>query len=319
MDRLIGEIERRNAYEDARRPEDLIELCSDWIEHKSIRRHADQVASGVAVRLKARTDRKEKAELSEQRSLEGASQLAFAAMATRKFTVRHNAASDHRSHTQPALDASKILLGWSEAERATLLERPMFGFANYGRVRFQSSSAREYLAARYLNAKLRKGESIASIKRLLFADTLHGVPVVRPTMRPVAGWLAAWHESIFAEVLKREPEIALIHGDPESLSIPQRARALVEYSNRYGSSGWRGLQVPEIQIGRFASEKLGPAIRSIWTKGIANPELRELLLALIGAGQVADCADLAYGALMDNQARHSERLGALNALINLKD
>ena len=66
-DALLADIKRRDAEEFAERPQDLIELCSDWKEHQHIRRHGDQVAANVANKLKARADRPEKAQLSDER------------------------------------------------------------------------------------------------------------------------------------------------------------------------------------------------------------------------------------------------------------
>ena len=34
---LLEDLEKRNAQEFARRPQDLIEICADWREHKHIR------------------------------------------------------------------------------------------------------------------------------------------------------------------------------------------------------------------------------------------------------------------------------------------
>src|SRR5690606_21644560 len=50
-DLLFEDLRRRNALEFARRPQDLIELCADWREHKRIRTHRDQVATNVRVKL----------------------------------------------------------------------------------------------------------------------------------------------------------------------------------------------------------------------------------------------------------------------------
>ncbi|MFM0641352.1 hypothetical protein PQQ63_32125 [Paraburkholderia metrosideri] len=78
---LLNDLQRRNAQEFARRPQDLIELCADWREHKRIRTHHDQVAANVRIKLQPRDDRSEAAELSVDRALEGASRLALAMLA----------------------------------------------------------------------------------------------------------------------------------------------------------------------------------------------------------------------------------------------
>ena len=73
---LQKDLKRRNAEEFARRPQDLIELCADWREHKRIRTHRDQVAANVRVKLLPRDDRPEPAQLSVEKAVEGASRLA---------------------------------------------------------------------------------------------------------------------------------------------------------------------------------------------------------------------------------------------------
>jgi hypothetical protein len=71
--------------------------------------------------------------------------------------------------------------------RTTLLERPLFGFASYGRVRFHHRSVVEFLAAKRLEALIARGVSIKSIKRLLLTETAQGVRTVKPSMRPGCG------------------------------------------------------------------------------------------------------------------------------------
>ncbi len=196
-DALLADIRQRDAEEFAERPQDLIELCSDWREHYRIRSHREQVETNIATKLKPSTERKERAELSQETAIDGASRLALAAMLTRKLTLRHSAASDSIHASEAALDVSKILQGWGAETRATLLERPLFGFASYGRVRFHHRSVVEFLAAKRLDALLGRGVSIKSIKRLLFTETAQGVRTVRPSMRPVAAWLGLSRDTVF--------------------------------------------------------------------------------------------------------------------------
>ena len=79
-DALLADIRERDAEEFAERPQDLIELCSDWHEHHRIRYHREQVETNIATKLKPNIDRKERAELSQEAAIEGASRLALAAM-----------------------------------------------------------------------------------------------------------------------------------------------------------------------------------------------------------------------------------------------
>lgn len=81
-DALIDDINKRDAEEFAQRPQDLIELCADWKQHRRIRSHREQVATNVETKLLPRSDRRERSELTPNRAIEGAARLALAAMLT---------------------------------------------------------------------------------------------------------------------------------------------------------------------------------------------------------------------------------------------
>lgn len=323
VDALLSGIRQRNAEEFARRPQDLIDLCIDWQDHNRIRTHQEQVAYNIAIKLKPRTkiegQEKELAALTAEKALEGASRLALAALLTRKLTIRHSAEADSNNELGAALDPGKILTDWSKGEQTTLLERALFGFASYGRVRFHHRSVIEFLAAKRLQQLIDKRMGIRAVKRLLFADNAQGVRVVKPSMRPVAAWLAATQPAIFSEVRDREPEVLLNHADPESLPADLRVDALRAYVETHGKGKWRGLHVPQVQVHRFASNELGTEILRAWKTGIENPEVRELLLEIIAAVPIEVGADIAYEVVLCPSAEHEERFHALDALIQLAD
>lgn len=315
---LMDDLRKRNAQEFARRPQDLIELCADWREYTRIRTHHDQVGSNVRIKLQARDDRPEPAELSVDKAVDGASRLALAMLVTRRWTIRHNAASDDIEQ-EAAFNPTVILSDWNSDERKALLERALFGFASYGRVRFHHRSVWEYLAAERLKTLLRAHKiTFRALKRLLFAQT-KGKTIVRPSMRPVAGWMALSETKIFEMLRDNEPAVLLNEGDPESLTPIQRIQALRAYVERYGVGGWRGLRVPHIQVHRFASPELAEEITRCWRIGVENPEVREMLLALIETGGISNCVDIAREVAHDRSASYTERMNALDALISLSD
>jgi hypothetical protein len=314
---LLDDLQRRNAQEFARRPQDLIELCADWRDFKRIRTHQEQLASNISIKLKPRDDGPELAELSVDKALDGASRLALAMMVTRRLTLRHNAKADIGGE-DTAFDPAVILPAWSKSERETLLQRPLFGFASYGRVRFHHRSVAEYLAAKRIQSLRDNGMTARALKRLIFAE-IKGKTIVRPSKRAIAGWLALTDDMIFEMLRDHEPVVLLDEGDPESLTVPQRTQALRAYVERYGQGGWRGLNVPYIQIHRFASSELASEVNRLWVQGIENPEIREMLLQLIGMGRMVDCSELVHTVAIDAQAPNTERLIALEALVALGD
>ena len=314
---LQKDLKRRNAEEFARRPQDLIELCADWREHKRIRTHRDQVAANVRIKLLPRDDRHEPAQLSVDKAVEGASRLALAMMFMRRMTIRHSAASDIIDD-EAALDPAIILSDWNPNERKALLERPLFGFASYGRVRFHHRSVVEYLAAERLRALRALGMSFPALKRLIFAQT-KGKTIVRPSKRPIAGWLALTEDRIFEMLRDNEPAVLLNEGDPEALTQSQRNQALRAYVERYGQGAGRELIVPFIQVHRFASPQLADDVNELWRMGIENSDVRLTLLRLIGAGKITDCIGIAHGVAFNVQASVVERLIAVDAMVAIRD
>lgn len=319
-DLLLSEITKHHAHDFAKRPLDFIALCADWRRHQALRTHRDQIESDVTRKLKPRSqsDRKDRTILSPGKAREGAERLALAAQLTRRFTFWHSRDSD-LSRGEEALDPSVALETFTTDEIWALLERPLFGLATYGRVRFHNRSVIEYLAAKRLATLCQHGMPTTTLKRLLFGTSPMGIHFVRPSMRPVAAWMAIEMPDIFEEVCRREPDVLLRHGDPEQLSLEARVRALTQFVSKHGPGNWRGQSLPSMQIRRFARPDLAPCIATLWSNGIENPEVREILLEVIGAGRVGDCADIAYHAAVDRHAPRNERIHGLLSLGELKD
>lgn len=239
-------------------------------------------------------------------------------LVTRRLTLRHSAASDDIEQ-EAALDPAIILADYKTDELKTLLERPLFGFASYGRVRFHNISVLEFLASENLKKLIQnKGMTFRALKRLLFSKT-RGKIIVRPTMRPIAGWLALADNKVFEILRDNEPAVLLDEGDPEALPQVQRNQVLRSYVEFFGEGGWRGQSIPHIQIHRFSSSKLSEEITKLWREGIENPEVRELLLSIIEAGKITKCAGIAHEVAVDITATMSERLCAIEALVAVND
>ena len=238
-------------------------------------------------------------------------------LSSQSDVARHSAASDV-IEDEPALDSAIVLSDWNPNERKALLERPLFGFASYGRVRFHHRSVVEYLAAERLRALRARGMSFRALKRLIFAQT-KGKTIVRPSKRPIAGWLALSEDGIFEMLRDNEPAVLLDEGDPEALSQSQRNQSLRAYVERYGQGGWRGLSVPHIQVHRFASPELADDISQLWKRGIKNPDVRQTLLYLVEAGRIDGCADIMHDVARDVEAPEVERMIAIDAMVAISD
>lgn len=317
---LLAAIDAKHAREFARKPQDLIELCDDWREHGGLRAHFEQIQAHVRARLAARPERREKAELPPAKALIGAQCLALAVILSRRLTIRYSAGSDADSTGAAPIDPRELLADWGPNEVLTLLERPIFVEGGYGRVRFHHRSVMEFLAAHQIHDLIEEGLLAQSAaRRMLFGLTGSNERILRPSMRPVAAWLALLRPDMFERVVKIEPDALLIQGDPESLTDLQRERALLGYVARYGKGQWRGLEVPNLQVARLAQLGLAGTVQSAWAAGVEAPEVRELLLRLVSAGHMQACADLVAHVAADASCSDRERFEALLALAALGD
>lgn len=317
---LLQAIDAKHAREFARKPQDLIELCDDWSEHGRIRTHLDQIQTHVRARLAARPDRREKAELSPGRAQSGAQRLALAVILSRRLTVRYSAGSDGDATAGAPIDPRELLPDWGVNEVAALLERPVFVEGGYGRVRFHHRSVMEFLAACQIRDLIEAGLlAQTAAARLLFGLTPTNQTILKPSMRPVAGWLALLRSDMFEKIVKLEPDVLLTQGDPESLTDLQRERALLAFVDRYGRGQWRGLEIPKLQVSRLAQLGLTGTVRSAWAADVEAPEVRELLLQLVSAGRMQGCADLVASVAADGTCSDRDRFEALLALAALGD
>jgi hypothetical protein len=311
---LLAEIERRDAWDFANRPLDLSDLIDTWKRCGRIGTRAQQHAGNIATRLKDDLDRPDSNILNSEEALHGAERLSLALSLCRLRTILVPELSIEAERSTAGLDPSLVLPEWTESKQRSLLRRAIFDPATYGRVRFHHRSIQEYLAAKCLKRLRDAGMATASVFGLLFADKYH-TAVVIPSMRPIAAWLALWDNDVRNELMKREPEVLLTLGDPESLPVPVRAKLLRTFSEMYGEGGWRGIGIPVSEVRRLSCPDLAPTVRELWGSGPQNDDVRTLLLEVIWCGPMAVCMDIAENVAKNVDLPGRDRLIAVHALL----
>ncbi|SFW28301.1 hypothetical protein [Luteibacter sp. UNCMF366Tsu5.1] len=308
----------KNAFAFARRPQDLIELIGVWKAEGRLRTYHDQVALNAEVKLRGARRRNER-QLPFDKAIKGARILALTMLLTRRLALKHGADSDSEHAVETVLDPRDVLVDWTDEEIKALLERPLFGHAGYGRVRFHHRSVVEFLAAEQLKLLREGGAPWRNVADRLFAITPQGMEVIRPSMRPTAVWLAAHSREVFEAVIAREPEAMLQYGDPETLDERDRLRALMAYVNRVGSRQREGLEFYPVQVQRFACAEVVSALPDIWDTGLTNPDVRKLFLQMFTAWPSEAGTRIAFAVLTDANGDHLERIWAAEALIAAND
>lgn len=311
---LLAEIEKQNAWLFARRPLDLSSLIDVWETNGVLGTRSNQHEANIQSKLKDNPERPDSSGLSDAEARLGAERLALALALTRTRTIRSPEQTLESTRSDGVLDPAEILYDWTEGKRKALLRRALFDPATYGRVRFHHRSVQEYLAAKHLEHLREKGMSNKALFRLLFAEK-YGVKVVLPSMRPIAAWLAISDEITRKELINREPEALLIHGDPQSLELSARSALIQRFVTCYGTGSWRGLDIPLDEVRRLAAPELASVVRMSWGDTPINPDVGDLLLDMIWQGPIPACADLAYAVAMDQARSSANRVTAIKALL----
>ena len=311
---FLEKIRRQNAWTFAGRPLDLSDLIGTWRSSGHLGTRSEQHETNVKGKLNDDPDRPDRGVLNDAMAQLGAERLALALALTRTRSIRSPERTSDIEREDGVLDAAQILHEWTEEERQALLRRALFDPATYGRVRFHHRSVQEYLAARHLRTLRERGMSTKALLRLLFAER-YGVEVVFPSMRAIAAWLALWDDAVRKEVIKREPEVLLLDGDPETLDLATKSDLLRAFVARYGQGSWRGFRIEIDQLRRLAQPELAPVIRECWGNGPVNDDVRHLLVRAIWLGPVPGCADLALTVAFDATWSVADRIAAIRALV----
>lgn len=294
-----------------------------WNANGKLGTKQEQHRFNVASKLKDMPNRPDAGLMSDAQAEDGAERMALAIALTRNRAIKAPDPLLAQSANEPILDASEILRNWSPEQRSALLRRALFDPATYGRVRFHHRSVQEFLAASRLFKLKQAGMSVRATFRLLFAEK-YGEKVVIPSMRPIAAWISLWDDDVFRELVSRAPEALIEHGDPASLSIPNREAIINGFVTRHRSGGWRGFRFPMEQINRIASPELAGAIKRCWKTEPENAEVRELLVELIWKGPMPTCTNIvnSVATKVVNAAHHRadaiKALAACSATVQLK-
>lgn len=309
-DEFIRAVERADASTFTSRPQDLEELIVFWTENGRIGNRLEMMRNSIDRRLTERDETRAQARpLSPAKARQGARLLAAATTLCRNQSISVRDGLERSD----GIVVSEILQDWTEVEQATLLARPIFDGALYGRSRFHHRTVREYLAAEWLNDLLKQAPSRRPLENLIFRKQF-GCTIVAPTMRPLVPWLALMDDKIQQKMLEIAPEIAFEGGDPQQLSLVNRRRILVELCEQM-ASGRAGRSVSDAaSVQRFASPDLASDIRGLLEKYAEDDNVSSYLLRMVWLGELFDLRPEALAIACSPRASTVKRVTAIRAL-----
>lgn len=328
-DSFLAAIRVADAEDFARRPKDVIDLFGYWSSRGRLGSLQEVVRYDVTNKLKESEERKGLDRVPPERLMQGAQQLAAAAVLCRSGAFALPGAAVDLSLASTSLNPAEALgKTWSPNEISSLMGRPLFDEATLGRVRFHHRTSVEYLCARWLEARKEAGCTFRELRDILFREVRGQLLLRRPLAAPAA-WLAisdtAWAKRILNHLIRISPESLLLHGDPSSLPVETRRSILSQLadSTRLRKRVWMNLDATQLK--RIADPALADDIKRWISDPTLALELRAILLDVARLGHLAACADVAVHIACDSSADGSLRedaimaAGALATEVSLRD
>lgn len=307
---FLNAIDRTDASDLATRPLDLVELAQYWREHGNISSKLAVLEWAVRLRLRETSEKKRgKDNLSLDRATEGARRIAAAMTLGKKRFIAWPGEHAALGNDQVALAPAAVLTDWSAADQKLLMSRAIFDPASNGRVRFHNREVQEMLAADWFLEQIEKGLPVISVWQLL-SEEKYGKTRIRPTLRPIAAWLAQKNSRIRTKLIEVAPEALIEYGDPGGMALPVKISVLDKFAKIYAGRDDGGVSIDIRQVRWLAEPGLAPKIRELWRLNADGGEIRELLLRLVWVGGIAECTDIALEAATQLNHSYQASLGA---------
>jgi hypothetical protein len=312
-------LDRAFAWEFARRPLDVSDLIGFWNANRRIGSLTELIEFDLSSKLRPREGRDE-FQLSEAEAREGTEWLAAASVFCRRFSF---GVPDDGSTNADSLNPRACLPShWRDDQTRALLNRAIFDSAVYGHFRFHHRRVGEYLAARWIAARMEKGCPPYVLEHLL-VEVVRGRKVLRPSLRSVAAWLCCgsepWNQLVRSLVVETDPGIHLRYGDPASLSLDYRRQVLSALSLLSKNRRRIWIESSPDCLARLANTALATDIAAlILDRGLAD-DFRIELLDIVRHGRLVACIDAAMHVLASSDESRELRFHAAAAIGAMDD
>lgn len=319
-DAFVAAVELGNLWRFASRPLDLDWMTAYWRDHGELGSLSAMLDASVRARLlDPKPARQRRDPLSVDVGLRGLERVGAGLHFTGRETLRLPSA-DIVGSTAASVAIEALLPDWPRDQQLRLVSRPVFDPATQGRVRIHNDNegaVRAYLAARWLRERLASNCPTQVVDDLLFAN-VYGHALIRPDMLDVAAWLSLWFPAIADEVISRDPYLLLTRGDPGSLPVATRIRAIeASLADRSSHDPW--FVVGEDMFRRLLDPAFDPLIPVWWDRFAGNRDARHLLLRLIWLGRQSGGRTIAARAAFDGTLDATSQALAGFALIEVGD
>lgn len=284
----------------ARRPQDLVELTSYWTAKGKLNSRVEVMDFNIATKLKELGENRGR-NLSLTELINGSQLIAAASIICKQ---QHIQIEDEG--VANGLNPRLLLTQFTNEEITSLLLKPIFDEALYGKVRFHHRSVKEYLCAKWFKVLIENGVSKRLVLNEFFKDQF-GEHVVVPSRRPILPWLVLLDQDVCDMALKIAPEIFMEGGDPTKIPLHIKRQILTKIcENNFSKLGYQN-SFDSDAMKRFAKPELSDIILKYLKNEDSGNELRRILLRLIELGNldgfIKVCASIALNKSSDDYQR----------------
>ena len=275
----------------ASRPLDLEWMAKQWVARQTLGTYAELIETAVTYRLRETNQSyiDSGAVLSPAQLREGAEQIAAACT----FSGCSYVLVTEDASIANAVSPADALPHWTPLEHRRLLGTAIFDEGTYGRVRFHHRAVREYLAACWVERRLKDGLPLA-LALELFIQAPYGVEVLLHSRRPVLCWLASLNVRVRERIIRQFPEMLMYEGDPQCWSTDDVVEAFKGYLRKL-EAGYRPDWWNDASELRRVTNMLPPdLLAEDLNRYSRSPEVLYELLRLINGGKMASCADAVF-------------------------
>lgn len=319
VDSFIGSVERAHLWQFASRPVDLDWLIRYWQKYARFGTLAAMLQLSLTDRLREQDPKRERRVLlSEHDAMQALERTGAALVLGKKETINLMDKGRKLGEKGEGISLSDLLSDLPSRDQMDLLNRAVFVPTLTGSTRLHNDNTgtvRAFLCAKWIARLSANNLPVSDLFWLLFATT-YDVDVVRPAMRETAAWLAIDNPAVAREIIKRDPLLLMQAGDPSSLPLDVRKQALAGALQALAKPS-PSLIFNRAALQRFVGNDMVNVIVDHWQRSHSVPSVALMLLELIEAGELVDCASIVLSAALDMGIDSQSRILAIKALAKL--
>lgn len=308
--KFIDAFQRSGSLNYASRPRELNRVINQWLHKKRIGSKLERIKDTVDKGIEEDdTNRDQLNPLSKEKAMEGVMIMAVACTFTSNSRI---AIPDKKHHPVKAISIKDILPKWSRGEHLALLERPVFDDKAYGIVRFQDREIREYLVAEWIKNLFPHG-SRREIEHLFFT-TQYETEVIRPKLRAILPWVAAFDDAFREKALRISPTSLLDGGDTEQFPIHFKIKVLKAISKEIATNANRRYHsFSDTNLEGLSDKRIERTVQKLFETYQHSQEVLKILLQIVERGKLENLKNQVHTLALNKEGNTYTRIYAIRA------